>query len=348
LNLAKRWKNRYGGRSTRQVIKLSGKKGLILIIAPGEMPLPSTGWGAVEIIVMKHAESFNELGYEVHILNSWYLTDWLKSWVIARLQSKYDTKVILHYDLFAKRTLFFKKLFKFPTFAVSHFGYASQPHRWNPNFKKSFSYLTKFEGVICLNNSINEVFTKLSLGSAKFFTVSNGCDDTCINTFYRKKKYICVGKVEERKRQYEIASMSRFAREIDFYGPISDSRITTLPKSIQNKFYGEVTRLQIDKIMQDSSCLILISDGEADALVLHEALSHGLEVIVTKESIGSIDAKHPYVHIINGIEEMDEKIEEIGSRSNYDPDYIANTHKAQNLWDIKVRELELIIFGNLN
>ena len=49
--------------------KESDKKKL-LIVAPGNMPIPTDGWGAVEIIISETLELYTAAGFDVWVLNS--------------------------------------------------------------------------------------------------------------------------------------------------------------------------------------------------------------------------------------------------------------------------------------
>jgi hypothetical protein len=42
----------------------------IVLIGPGIMPIPPTGWGAVEILIWDTKNALEQLGHEVHIVNT--------------------------------------------------------------------------------------------------------------------------------------------------------------------------------------------------------------------------------------------------------------------------------------
>ena len=42
----------------------------ICIVGPGIMPIPPTGWGAVEILIWDYKETLEKLGHEVVIINT--------------------------------------------------------------------------------------------------------------------------------------------------------------------------------------------------------------------------------------------------------------------------------------
>ena len=50
----------------------------IAIVGPGIMPIPPTGWGAVEILIWDQKLALEELGHEVRIVNTASAIDILK------------------------------------------------------------------------------------------------------------------------------------------------------------------------------------------------------------------------------------------------------------------------------
>ena len=50
----------------------------IAIVGPGIMPIPPTGWGAVEILIWDQKLALEELGHEVRIVNTASPIDILK------------------------------------------------------------------------------------------------------------------------------------------------------------------------------------------------------------------------------------------------------------------------------
>ena len=42
----------------------------VSIIGPGIMPIPPTGWGAVEILIWDYYQELTKLGHEVQIVNT--------------------------------------------------------------------------------------------------------------------------------------------------------------------------------------------------------------------------------------------------------------------------------------
>ena len=114
---------------------------------------------------------------------------------------------------------------------------------------------------------------------------------------------ICVGKVEPRKKQFELfESLSEIGVEITFVGEIADKRVQNLLErdpGLARFFVGPWSRNELSKSLSKYKALLLSSLGEADALVLYEAQLAGLNVIVNKSSLGSQDSTLPWIHVTN-------------------------------------------------
>jgi glycosyltransferase involved in cell wall biosynthesis len=330
----------HDGRQTRQVIKLPGSGPKILIIGPGEVSLPVSGWGAVEYIVMKHSELLNKLGYEVTILNSWHHRDWIKA-----LRTKPDF-VILHYDMFAIRWGLYKRFFSIPTLVFSHFGFAAFPDKWNSTFSNSFNYFSKFEYVGCLSERILNTFRSIN-PNANLVLIPNGTDveEYPILVSSRINKYILIGKVEERKRQVEICKSLVNSDLIDFVGPIQDPEFAGLSEVQKKAFLGEWAREKIQLELPKYRGLILMSDAEADALVLHEALSAGIEIFALEEALGSQQICD-WVHLVASTKALENLLER---KLLSDPisREVIRAFAAKNSWETRVQKISELVLESM-
>jgi glycosyltransferase involved in cell wall biosynthesis len=308
----------------------------VLIIAPGETSLPVVGWGAVEYIVMKHVKVLTDLGFHVIVLNSWHHRDWL------RALSMRPSFVVLHYDMFSIRWHHYRRFFRIPTLVFSHFGYAAFPEFWNSTFRRSFNYFSKFEYIGCLNAEILKTFSALSPDS-ELILLPNGSEE---NEFaqiptIRFEKFVLIGKVEERKKQIEIVRSLSRPDLVDFIGPIQDRRFASLSQNQQQCFLGEWDRDRIKSELPKYRGLILLSDAEADALVLHEALAAGIEVFVSKNSLGSQEVSQ-FVHLVHSVEELDQLLTACLDRKPFDSSII-RVHAASNSWEKQVATISKLI-----
>jgi glycosyltransferase involved in cell wall biosynthesis len=56
--------------------------------------------------------------------------------------------------------------------------------------------------------------------------------------------------------------------------------------------------------MTEYKCLVLLSDGEAAPLVVPEALSAGLSIVVSKTAAANLDTSLPFIHVLeNGLDD---------------------------------------------
>jgi glycosyltransferase involved in cell wall biosynthesis len=269
----------------------------ILLVGPGIMPIPSMGWGAVETVIWQQKIHLEKQGHKVDILN--------KRGLLAALRAKpkdYDL-VHLHYDELAGFWVKLSKILKFPLFITSHYGYAAFPDKWESYYKKIFKALMKSDHLLVLSPEIKQVYK--SKGYKGWIGVTpNGTE---VNEMGFKKngngKAICLGKVEKRKRQADLANLlSKSDVKIDFVGPKVDENFHTNDKNV--KYLGVWDRDQVHKNLTDYATLVLFSDGEAHALVICEALAAGLSVVVSKEASANLDLSKPWIFVE---EELDKK-----------------------------------------
>jgi hypothetical protein len=280
-------------RKLRQVYRLSSNGNTVLLIAPGEMAIPTEGWGAVEYIVSKQALFLHSQGWDVIVLNSWYHRDWFKVFV------KRPDIVICHYDLLAKRAFFYSKLLSVPLIAITHFGYAAFPEKWKNGWDKYLKWISKSDLIIALSPSIYRSFSKF-IPEKKLRLITNGADCKSMKQNPSPDRdFIWLGKIEPRKRQIEFALRLNKSLDVDFVGPINEEDLYSLPINLRSQFLGPWRRMDIENNLSRYRVLVLLSDGEADALVLHEAQAAGLSLIVSMESVGAQDLSLPWVHLFD-------------------------------------------------
>ena len=130
----------------------------------------------------------------------------------------------------------------------------------------------------------------------------NGSSFKSLAVNEKNNRFVCIGKVETRKRQFEAWAQSESTdMKIDFIGPVADFRVNSLlAKSNQAKssFVGPKNRQELEEILEGYSALILPSLGEADALVLYEAQLAGLPVFVTSRGVGAQNLSLEWIKII--------------------------------------------------
>jgi glycosyltransferase involved in cell wall biosynthesis len=186
--------------------------------------------------------------------------------------------------------------------AVTHYGLAEFPNRWHKSYKKVLRSLNFAHTVVALNPRIKNAL-KEYLPKPKVIVSSNGTNFNPAYSVQKLNKLICVGKVEERKRQFELfSSIKDKDLEVDFVGEIVDVRVKKLiasSKSAEKSFKGPYQREKLETVLPNYKALILLSEGEADALVLYEAQAAGLPIIVSREALGDQNANLPWVKILD-------------------------------------------------
>jgi hypothetical protein len=267
----------------------------LLIVAPGYMTIPTNGWGAVEIIVSETLSLYAAAGFDVWVLNSRNRKKW-------REAKKINFPIILsHSDIDNPRIR--SNWPNAKILGVSHYGLGAYPEKWDKGFEKILIGMKKCDVVICLSKAVAATFSNY-IPLEKILISPNGSafESHCVLPG-EINKIICLGKVEKRKKQFELWKSLRTSNlEITFAGPIVDERVTReieRDPTLANAFIGPISRENLITELGKYTALILISDGEADALVLYEAQLAGLPVLVTERSLGSQNPELDWICVIS-------------------------------------------------
>lgn len=274
--------------------KQSGKTKL-LIVAPGNMPIPTNGWGAVEIIVSETLGLYASAGFDVWVLNSRNRKKWREAKGI-------NFPIILsHSDIDNPRIRS-----NWPNariYGVSHYGLGAYPEKWDKGFQKILFGMRSCDVVICLSKTVATAFSKYIPKEKIFISPNGSAFESKCHLPRSINKIICLGKVEKQKKQYELwESLKNTDLEIIFAGPIVDERVKReieKDPTLTNTFIGPISRENLFTELGKHTSLILISDGEADALCLYEAQLAGLPVLVTEKSLGSQNRELDWICVIS-------------------------------------------------
>lgn len=237
----------------------------IALVGPGIMPIPPSGWGAVESVIWDYRTELLELGYDVLITNTVKLDQAAK-----QINEFSPDFVHIHYDAHID---LWKKL-KCKNIAITtHYCYVTRPDKMADDYKLTFHKIINSPCyVFCLSDEIKDVFYRHGVSQSRLFVLRNGA---CKNLFqfspdplYRERS-ICVGKIEFRKRQYWL---QQCGFNIDFAGNYFDS-----PFNRKDEHYlGEWDKPTLYSRLTDYTSLVLVSEGEAAPLVTVEGLMAGL------------------------------------------------------------------------
>jgi glycosyltransferase involved in cell wall biosynthesis len=260
----------------------------IALIGPGIMPIPPPAWGAVEILIWDYYNELTKLGNQVTIINTKNKEDIIKQ--VNR--EKFDF-VHLHYDVYYD---ILDKL-ACPNIAItSHYPYIDQPGKhWQDGYTKIFDFLihqTKYYNFVLADKDM-ETFIDQGANILKLKKFKNGINSEKFAflplPIYNKTIYL--GKITPRKNQAKYQSIAN----IEFVGGCND------PNFDQNSisYWGEWPREKIQDSLTKYANLLLISEGEADPLVVKEALIAGLGVVINKSSAENLDTIKDFITIIN-------------------------------------------------
>jgi len=321
--------NRRIARSKSRQISGSGSD--LLIIAPGEMQIPNSGWGAVEYLIQKQIAEFDKKAIFYTLLNSWDFRDWVRCF------AKKPRYILLHYDLFSRRCFFFKKLFspKSRVLVVSHYGYAAFRDNYDSNYPRILKWNSRLDAIIALSKPIVDEF-QLQENHAPIFLVPNGVDASDYQIRKKDREVIYLGKIEPRKKQIDVAKILSSNVNIEFVGPVVDLRFEELDDVAKSKFKGPWSRGEVLEKLSRYKVLVLFSDGEADALVLHEAQAAGCSIVVSPQALGSQDKNLPWIYVEENLSNLEAIIEKALNENILYSERI-RIHAEQNLtWEKNV------------
>ena len=274
----------------------------ISIVGPGIMPIPPTGWGAVEILIWDQKLALEKLGHEVQIVNTKSPID-----IIKQINSFRPDFVHIQYDDFIELYSYVQ----YPCAITSHFGYLEQPNRWDyygARIAKPFQDIKP--NVFCLSYGIKEVYQNiLNIPSDRLFVTPNGVNINEFNYVSNPKhpdRSIYLAKIDYRKRQHLFQSI----KTLWYAGNVADTRFDQ-----SRNYLGEWSKHTLYNNLTHYGNLVLLSDGEAHPLVCMEAFAAGLGVVVSQWGKANLDSSKEFITIIpeNKIKDIDyveEKIKE--------------------------------------
>jgi len=266
----------------------------ICLVGPGIMPIPPTGWGAVESIIWECANELTELGYDGMILNT---PD--KNEIISTIQEEQFDFIHIHYDVFCDLIPEIKKVSPHTIIALSsHYPYINQfdKHRFD-GYDKIFDWMLSNSNSyynFCVSDKDLEVFVSKGVSKNQLHLFKTGAQHNSIKQILKPKhsdRSICVGKIDRRKMQYFYQSIDT----IDFVGPIGDPYNFDINKN----YLGEWTRKEICDKIGEYANIVLLSVGEnGTPLVIKESLMSGLGVVTSEYCAYELDTNLPFITII--------------------------------------------------
>ena len=254
----------------------------IVLIGPGIMPIPPTGWGAVEILVWDTKIALEKLGHEVLIINTKNGRE-----IIDQINNFRPDFVHVHYDEFVPIVPFIQ----YPNAITSHYGYLERPKMFGGYANVANEFMRVKPNVFCLSEGIEKVYN-IMFNITNTFVTPNGVNLNEFN-YVSDPDYpdrsIYLAKIDYRKRQHLFQSID----SLWYAGNIADDRFNT-----KKNYLGEWSKDRLYNELTDYGNLVLLSDGEAHPLVCMEALASGLGVVVCEWGKANLDTTKEFITVI--------------------------------------------------
>jgi hypothetical protein len=252
----------------------------LTLIGPGIIPIPPTGWGAVEILIWDYKYFLEKyFDVEVQIINTQDRSQ------IYQQISQFNPDIIhIHFDWLYDLThhLDCQKIL-----ITSHNGYLDQypnhPEIYPIVINEHVNASRRGATIICLSPLIRDVYLRAGANVDIFHYEP---------TPHYPHRSIYLGKIDRRKRQYLYQDLSL----IDFVG---NSEVNESLFQIHRRNYlGEWKKEHLYQHLTDYANLVLLSEAEAHALVCCEALICGLGLVVSESASANLDRTLPFIQVI--------------------------------------------------
>jgi hypothetical protein len=261
-----------------------------VLIGPGGSTIPPNGWGAVESIVWDYYQELTKRGHKVVILTDSYFWN-----IVNNTNNENPDIVYVMYDDYIHIVPHIKCK---RIFYMSHYAYITHPNfeereqsYFNGIFKKVIEY-QRFITLNAISAKVLAVYHRYGY-TGKSNIIHNGARGDLFNydeNIQFPDKSIYVGKIENRKAQFKYQNIDG----IEFAGNFYNSSFNTNASN----YLGEWTKPVLYENLTKYANLVLLSDGEADPLVVKEALVAGLGVVVSECASANLDRIKPFITII--------------------------------------------------
>ena len=261
----------------------------IALIGPGIMPIPPTGWGAVEQIIWDKAVILKKLGHFVEIINT---PD--RNEIIQKVNNGIFDVVHLHYDMLWDVLPQCKAKIRCIT---SWYPYIDNFDKWTQdNYTGTFtaiSNLAKTNGVYIYPASEKDRQVFIRTGGVDPLRVRLYKNGIHVNMYELKEnpyfgdRSVCLAKIEPRKRQH----LTYWYNKIDYIGR---------GKFHHPNFRGELGHDILYKILTDYGNLVMLSDGEnGTPLVVKEGMAAGLGCVLSKSAANELPEGLPWITVLS-------------------------------------------------
>lgn len=278
------------------------------------MPVPPTGWGAVELIVWDYAVQLRNCGHEVKIVNEKLgnKEDHIKnSDLISRTMDEINgwNPDFVHFNYDHHISL--AKLVDAPTAVSSHYGSQADPEN-RTGYEWILEKMAENHSFVFTASDRN-IPHYLQFG-VKPSLIWNWVYGVSSESFRYSKspsrvsKSLCLGRIVEYKQQGRI---QRACPSVDFVGPKSYEGFDYSHDS----FKGPWTQEEVKNNLTDYGNLVLVGYGEDAPRVTMEALCSGLGLVVSEEASANLDRSLPFIDVIDRKSITDEELNEVVVRN---------------------------------
>lgn len=275
----------------------------ICLLGPGIMDIPPSGWGAVEILIWDYYCELKDQGHDISIINkirsnhheqsqpkSQYCVD-----LITEINNGNYDFIHIHYDVLFHIA---DKLTCPKIGITSHYPYINNEHKCRQDgFTNIFTFMLTNKRYINFMLAQKDADYLINKGAnpGLIKKLENGINSSVFNITSEPSlshKTLYLGKIDDRKSQCKYQTIDC----IDFVGPIACNKFN---KNIN--YLGSWTRDQVHKNVTEYGNMLLLSQGEADPLVVKEALVCGLGVVLNESSGKNLENKD-FITIIPDME----------------------------------------------
>jgi hypothetical protein len=262
----------------------------IAFIGPGIMPIPPTGWGAVEMMIWDYATILGNLNHTGVIINT---PD--KDQIIRELKEEEFDIVHLHYDVFHDIIPRVLDTIKGKLIVSSHYPYINHREMWmRDNYAPTMESYAKNKDFHIFASSQTDINT---------FIMNGAIEEKCwlsrlgvlhssyeFESFPSYEKTLCFSQICDRKRQYIIQNFDN----VDFIGRMEPGRFCN-----SKNYRGEYDRKKLNEEITKYPNFVLLSLIEnTTPLAVKEALICGLGLVVSQSVSAELDVTKEFIDVI--------------------------------------------------
>ena len=214
----------------------------IAFIGPGIMPIPPTGWGAVEMLIWDYATIMGDLEHTGVIINT---PD--RDEILSELKQDNFDIVHLHYDVFHDIIPEILNTINGKLIVSSHYPYISEPNMWyRDNYGPIMESYVKNKNFHIFASSQNDIDTFVEYGAnrgncwlSRLGVLESSYE---FNSTHSYDKTLCLSQICDRKRQYLIQDFDN----VDFIGRLEIGKFSNR-KNYKGQYEREKLNSEITK-----------------------------------------------------------------------------------------------------